>query len=217
LNEGDNEGYALGRLEHKTGKEYTDVTGGFTFGNPKLVDNAGLWVEGNVVSNNLKNYAAHGSWILGYENQWFVGSKVIANLHTQKLDEAHGFVAAKFNDSFAFFLTNCLARKFRVGFWTPNIQYLKRFQAETQFELDEKHQLKGSPTSTVAFTHKLNDDSAFKAKFDISKEVYAHFSFVHKINKNLQITLTDYANPLGFFRNSGKEQYKLGVSLEANL
>lgn len=217
LNKGDAEGSFLGRLEHKTGKDCTDITAGFAYGMPKLADNAALWVEGNVVSNNCKEFAGDLSAVVGYNNQYFIGSKILANLKTQKLNEAHGFLAADFDKNFVYMNTNCLERKIKFGFSTPNVEYLERLAGETQIELDDKHQLKGTPTSTIALSHKVNDDSKIKVKFDITKDIHTHFSFIHKISKNLTLTVTDYCNPIGFFKNSGKETYKLGVSLEANL
>jgi hypothetical protein len=217
VNDENTEGSFLGRLEHKTGKDYTDIAAGFSYGLPKLQDNVGLWFEGNVITNNLKSFAGDLSAVGALNNQWFVGTKVVGDLKAQKLSEAHGFVAVQVDNNFGFLLSNCLERKIKLGFWTQNIEYFSRVAAETNIELDDKYGLKGSPTSTVAFEHQLNDDSKLKVKFDIAKDIYTHFSFVHTINKNLQITITDECNPLGFFRNSGKEQYKLGVAFEANL
>jgi len=207
----------LGRLEHKTGKDHTDITAGFTYGLPKLNESLGLWLEGNVITNNFSKFSGDLSAVAAFENQWFVGTKVLADLQTQKLNEAHGFVAVSVDNNFGFLLSNCLARKLRVGFWTPNVSYFSRVSAHTDLELDDKYALKGSPTSTIGFEHDYSEDSRIKAKFEVSDEIKAHFSFVHKLNKNLTLTITDSCNPLGFFRNQGKEKYELGVAFEASL
>lgn len=217
INNGDTEGYLLDRLEHNSVKDQTVITTGFAYGLPKLADNVALWLEGNVIANNLKEFSGDLSAVAAYNKQYFVGTKVLGNLQTRKLSEAHGFVAAEFENNFVYLNSNCLARKIKLGFSTPNIQYLQRLAGETQIELDENYQLKGTPTSNIAFSNKINDDTTLKVKFDISKDIHFHFSCIHKLSKNLSFTVGDSFNPLGLHKNSGKEIYNFGVSLEANL
>lgn len=218
LNGDDKEGQFLGRLEHSTAKDHTDITAGFTYGLPKLADGVSLHTEGNLTAHNsYKEVTGDLSAVFGYNNQFYLGTKVGADLKSQKLGEVHGLFGVHHDGNFAYFVSNCLARTMRFGFSTPHVQYLDKLAAEARLELDDKHKLKGDVTSAVALTHKINDDAKIKVKLDISKEVYAHFSLIHRINNNLTLTMTDYCNPMGFFKNSGKEGYKLGVSLEANL
>ena len=217
MNDDSNQVTFVSSVEHKIGKEYTDLKAGFSYGLPKVADNAGLWIEGNAVTNNLTAHTGDISAVIGYQDQYFIGSKSVANLNTQKVTEMHGFLAAKVNESFMFLLSNCYERKIKLGLSTPKIDYFDKLSAESNIELDEKYQMKGSPTSTIAFEHKLNGDSKLKTKLDIAQDIYVNLSFVHKINPNLQITIGDSLNPLGLFKNSGKEVYKLGVALEATL
>lgn len=210
-------GTFFGRLEHKVGKDSTDLTAGFQYAVPAFHEGIGIWTEANLVSNNLKSWAGDASAMVNLNHNIWIGSKLIGDLQSQKLNEAHGVLAANFDGNFAYLVSNCWERKVRLGFSTPAIQYFNKLAAETKIDLDEKYAIKGTPESTVAFSSKLNDDSALKVKFDITKDVHVHFSFVHRINKNLQITVTDHANPMGFFKNQGDAQYKLGIALEAAL
>lgn len=218
INKDGTEGSFLGRVEHKVGKDSTDITAGFTYGLPKLAENAGLWLEGNLVTNNFKSVGGDLSAVLGLNNQYFIGGKVVGDITNQKLSEAHGFLAAYFENRIAYLSSNCLERKLRLGFSIPKFQVFDTFAAETEIELDDKYALKGTPISRVAYSYKVNSDSRLKVKLDISKDIFAHFSFIHKINNNLQISFTDYAKPLAFFSRKGDNSlYKLGISLEATL
>lgn len=217
MNNDSTEATFLGRVEHKIGKEYTDVTAGFSYGLPKAADQVGVWFEGNVISNNLSTFTGDFSAVFGFDKQYFLGSKAVGDFKAQKVTEMHGFVAAKLADYFIFLSSNCYQRKIKIGFSTSSFEYFNKLYAETNIEFDDKYNFKGSPSSTVAFENKINDDTKFKTKIDISQDINVDLSFVHKISPTLQLTIGDYMNPLGFFKNPGENMYKLGVSLEANL
>ena len=215
LNSGDSIGSLIAKLEHKIGGENPDITTGAKYGLPKLHDSAGLWLEGNLTYKKCKQLNGDISGLISVNNQFFVGSQIIGNLETRKSDEITGICAAKFDDNFVYLHANCLKHIIRLGLATPQISYINKISAEAKVDLDGKGPLTDRTTGQVAFDYPINNDSKLKFKFDISKNIYAHCSFIHKINENLKLTVTDSANPAGFFKNSAAEKYKLGLALEA--
>jgi hypothetical protein len=216
INDENNKGSLIGRFEHKVGSDKPDLTGGFTYALPKAHEDAGAFFEGNVTFKGLKDWAGDISGLLSYRNQFFLGSSIKGSLQTRKADEITGVFGAKLDDNFVYLHANCLKHVIRVGFSTKMIEHIGTFAAETEIKLKDEGPIQDRTTGKIVFDHKLNDDSTLKVKLDISKQVYAHMSFSHKINKNLKVTLMDHANPLGFFKNSAKENYRLGVALEGS-
>lgn len=216
LNSATSAGSFFGRLEHKVGGGKPDITAGVTYALPSFHQDAGVWLEGNLTYKGCKEWAGDASALLSVRNQFFVGSQIKSNLQTKKADEIHGVAAVAFDNNFVYLHANCLKHIIRVGFTTPQIEYIGKLAAEAKIDLKQEGPLEDKTSSQVAFDYPINADTKLKFKFDITKKVYAHFSFIHVINQNLKFTFTDYCNPAGFFRNSGKEQYRLGMAFEAN-
>lgn len=216
LNGVNQRGSVLGRIEHKIGDNRPDLTGGITYAVPRLNEDVGIWTEGNVTYKNCEKWMGDISALLSVRDQFFVGSKIVGNLQTKKSEEITGVVGALFNKNFLYLHANCLNHNIRFGFSTTDIPHLTKFAAEAELDLDKKGPIEDRMKSTVAFNYILNADSRLKFKFDITKKVYGHFSFIHKINNNLQLTFTDYCNPAGFFKNSAQEKYRLGLAFEAS-
>ena len=216
INDENTKGSFLGRLEHKVGSDKPDLTAGFTYALPKAHEDVGVWTEGNVTYKGLKDWAGDVSALFSFKNQFFVGSQITGNLQTRKVDKITGIVGAQFDDNFVYMHANCLDHVIRVGFSTKQIEHVGTFAAESEIKMKEQGPIQDRTTTKIAFDHKINDDSTFKMKLDVTKQVYAHLSFSHKINNNLKVTLMDHANPLGFFKNSAKESYRMGVALEGN-
>lgn len=210
-------GFLTGRLEHKIGNDKPDLTAGVSYAVPKINDDVGAYLEGNVTYKGLKNWVGDFGWLLSVRNQFFVGSQITANLEEKKAKEITGVVGAVFNGNNIYMHANCLEHIVRVGFSSTEVlAQLNKFAAETEIKLNEKGPIEDRTSSKVAFDWNVNPDTLLKIRFDITKKVYGHFSMVHHINKNLSLTFTDYCNPVGFFKNSGKEEYKLGLALEAS-
>lgn len=215
LNTVDSTGSVLGRVEHKVGGGNPDLTAGVKYGLPRLHESAGLWLEGNLTYKNFKQFNGDISGLLAINNQFFVGSQIIGDLEKKKADEITGVCGAQFDGNFVYLRANCLKHIVRLGFSTPYFGWTNKLAAEAKLDLDKEGPITDRTTGTVALDYPINFDSKLKFKFDISKKVFMHFSFIHKINENLQITFTDYANPTGFFRDSERAKYRLGVAFEA--
>jgi hypothetical protein len=216
INDENTKGSLLGRLDHKVGSDKPDLTAGFTYALPKAHEDAGAFFEGNVTYKGLKDWTGDISGLLSYKNQFFLGSQINGDLQTRKADKITGIFAAKLDDNFVYLHANCLEHVIRVGFSTQKIEHIGTFAAETEIKLREEGPIQDRTTGKIAFNHKLNDDTTLKIKLDVTKQVYVHMAFSHRINKNLMVTIMDHANPLGFFKNSAKENYRLGVALEGS-
>ena len=215
MNDENTIGGLVGKIEHHPGSA-TSVTAGFKYGLPKFQEHFGLWFEGNAIWGNPNNWTGDVSAMIGVNDQYFVGTKIVSNLKTRKTDEITGIVATKFDDNFAYFHANCLEHKLRLGFSTPHVPEFTKVAAEAKIDLKGEGSLTDKTTSEVVLDKSLNDDTRFKMKLDLSKSLLAHFSFIHRINKNLTCTITDSVNPIGFFKNAGKEKYRIGVAFEAD-
>lgn len=216
INDENTKGSFLGKLEHKVGSDRPDLTAGFTYALPKAHEDVGVWTEGNVTFKGLKDWAGDVSALFSYNNKFFVGSQINSSLQTRKADKITGILAARFDDNFVYMHANCLDHVVRVGFSTKQIENIGTFAAESEIKLKEQGPIQDRTTTKIAFDHSFNQDSTLKVKLDVTKQVFAHLSFSHKINKNLKVTLMDHANPLGFFKNGAKESYRMGVALEGN-
>jgi len=209
-------GSFLGRLEHKIGSDKPDLTAGFSYAIPKVNDDVGIWAEGNVTYKGLKSWVGDISALVSFRNKFYVGSQITGDLKTRKSQEITGIVGANVDGNFVYFGANCLNHLVRVGFSTPNVKNLGTLAAEAEVDLNQKGPIQDRATSKVAFDYALNPSTNLKVKLDITKKVIAHCTLKHKINDNLTLTMTDSANPAGFFKNAGKEMYQLGLALEAN-
>jgi len=216
INTADAEGSFLGRLEHKTGNDKPDLTGGFTYGLPRLSDDVGAYFEGNVTYKGMQEWNGDLSAMFTYQNQFYLGSKITGCLKTRKASEITGIAAANIDGNFIYMHTNCLKNILRFGFSTKNVEHFGTLAAETEIALKEKGTLQDRTTTKVAFDHAITEDSTLKVKFDISKKVLLHTAFIHNINKNLKVTFSDTMNPIGFFTEPAKEKYSVGVALEGN-
>lgn len=216
LNGANQSGTVTGKVEHKIGDNRPDLTGGFTYAVPRINDDVGAWLEGNVTYKNCEKWTGDISALLSVRDQFFVGSKIVSNLQTKKADDITGVVGALFNRNFIYLHANCLKHVIRFGFSTTDVPHLTKLVAEAEMDLKEKGPIEDRTKATVAFDHLLNVDTRLKLKFDITKKVYAHFSLIHRINDNLRFTFTDYCNPVGFFKNGAQENYRLGLAFEAN-
>lgn len=216
MNSATSAGSFLGRLEQKVGKGKPDVTAGLTYALPSFHQDAGAWLEGNLTYKDCKEWTGDASALLSIRNQFFVGSQIKGHLQTKKAQEITGVAAVAFDTNFVYLHANCLEHIIRFGFTTPQIQYIGKLAAEAKVRLNEKGPIEDKTSGLVAFDYPINPDTKLKLKFDITKKVFAHFSFIHQINRNLKLTFTDACNPAGFFRNSEKEQYRLGLAFEAN-
>lgn len=216
LNGVNNRGSVVGKIEHSIGKDKPNLTAGFTYAVPRLNEDVGAWLEGNITYKNCEKWTGDISALLSVRDQFFVGSKIVSNLHTKKADEITGVVGALFDTNFVYLNANCLNHVVRFGFSTYQVPHIGKFAAEAEIDLKEKGPIEDRTKSQIAFDYQINLDSRLKFKFDITKKVYGHFSFIHAINKNLTLTFTDYCSPMGFFKHSGKEKYKLGLALEAS-
>ena len=208
-------GSFLGKLEHTVGNDKPDITAGFTYGLPKVNDDIAAHFEGNATYKGMKEWAGDISGMLSYRNQFFLGSQITADLQTRKASEITGIAAADLDGNFLYLHANCLSHIIRVGFNTSQIERLGTFQAETEIALKEKGPLQDRTTTKVAFDYNINSDTRLKFKFDITRKVLAHMSFIHKLNDNLSITFTDTCNPLGFFKDRAQNDYRLGIALDA--
>lgn len=216
VNDDETKGSFLGRVEHKVGSDKPDVTAGFTYARPRATDDVGAWFEGNVTYKGLKNWTGDISGLFSFQNQFFIGSQIKGDLQTRKADEITGVVATRLDDSFVYLHANCLNHIIRLGFSTTKVDQIGKLSAETEVDLKAKGPIQDRSKARVAFDHKITDDMTMKYKFDISKEIDAHFSFIHKINNNLRVTMTDNCDPVGFFKNPGAKKYKFGISFEGN-
>ena len=216
INDANTTGSFLGRVEHKVGSDKPDVTAGFTYARPKATDDVGAWFEGNVTYNGLKNFTGDISALFAFQNQFFIGSQIKGDLQTRKADEITGVVAAKLDGSFVYMHANCLNHIIRLGFSTTKVEQVGKLSAETEIKMKEKGPIQDRATTRVAFDHAITDDMSMKYKFDITKQLNAHFTFIHRINNNLRVTMTDNCDPLGFFKNPGSKKYNFGISFEGN-
>ena len=214
INNDKTQGSFLGRLEYKAGDETPDLTAGFTYGIPKLNDDVGVYFEGNVTYKGMKDLHGEFTWLSSYQDKFFVGSEVIGDLKTQKPSAIHGVAAADLDGSFVYLKHDCVNHIAKVGFSTTKVEQVDKLAAETQIAVKQEGPLQDRTTSTVALEKSLGDDATLKAKFDISKKVYAEFSWIHKINDNFKITFSDRLNPVGIFTEPAKEKYELGVAFE---
>ena len=202
----------LGRVEHTIGKDRPNLTLGFTHGAPKLHDSVGLWIQAYLTYTAAKDFKGDFAGMLGFQDKFFVGSKVIGDLKTRKADKIHGIAGAKFDGNFVYFGANCLEHVVRLGFSTPHVQYLSKLAAEAQVSLNEKGSFQDKTTCKAALEHQLNSDSKLKLRFDVTKKLMMHFSFSHKINSNLKFTFADSCNPIAFFKNPAAEKYRYGLA-----
>ena len=154
--------------------------------------------------------------MLGFQEKFFIGSKIVGDLKTRKADEIRGVAAVKVDGNVAYFGANCLEHVVKLGFSTPHVQYLSKLAAEAKVDLKAAGSLKDNTKCRAAFEHDVNADSKLKVRFDITKTLMLHFSFIHKINSNLKFTFTDSLNPIGFFKNPGAEKYKYGLAFEGS-
>ena len=204
----------VGKIEHTIGSDRPNFTLGFTHGAPKLHDSVGLWLQGYLTYTTAKEVKGDFGGVLGFQDRFFIGSKIIGDLKTRKADKIHGVAAAKFDGNFAYFGANCLEHIVRLGFSTPHVQYLSKLAAEAQVNLNEKGSFQDKTTCKAALEHQINSDSKMKMRFDITKSLMVHFSFTHKINSNLKFTFADSLNPIAFFKNPGSEKYRYGLAFE---
>lgn len=205
-----------GKLEHKIGKDVPDFTLGLTYANAKIQESVGFWGQSYWTYTGSKDLKGRHNALLAYQNKYFIGSQIHADYKTKKAEQIHGVVGAKLDGNFVYFGANCLEHMIRVGFSTPHVQYLNKLAAEAQVNLKGEGSIQDKTTAKVGFSHKLNDDSELKVKFDVTKDLLLHFSYIHKVNDNLKFTFSDVTNPLGFFKSSVKERYRLGFAFEAN-
>ena len=208
-------GSFLGKLEHKIGDDKPDLTAGFTYGRPKLNDDVAAYFEGNVTYKGMKEWAGDISGLLSFRNQFYLGSQIFADLKTKKATDITGIAAAEVDGHFLYMHAHCLKNIVRVGFSTKKLEQFGTLAAETEIALKEKGPIQDRTKATVAFDTDINEDSKLKMKLDITKKLYGHFSFIHKINDNLSITFTDALNPLGLFKDRGQNEYNIGISLDA--
>lgn len=204
----------VGKFEHKIGKERPGFTLGFTHGAPKLHDSVGLWLQGYLTYTAAKEVKGDLAGMLGFQDKFFIGSKIIGDLKTRKAENIHGIAAVKVDGNFAYFGANCLEHIVKLGFSTPHVQHLSKLAAEAQVNLNEKGSFQDKTTCRAAFEHEINSDSKMKMRFDITKTLMVHFSFTHKINSNLKFTFADSVNPIAFFKNPGSEKYRYGLAFE---
>ena len=216
VNSDGKKGSFLGRFEHKIGSDKPDLTAGFSYAIPKINDDVGIWTEGNVTYKGLKSWVGDISALVGFRNQFFVGSQITGDLQTRKSQEITGIVGANVDGNFVYFGANCLNHLVKVGFTTKKISYFSTLAAEAEVDLNQKGPIQDRTTSKVAVEYAGNSSTTMKVKFDITKKLLGHFTMKHKINDNLTLTMTDSVNPIGFFKNAGKEKYNLGLALEAN-
>ncbi len=216
FNNGDNSFSLVHSFTHHPLKNCFMASYGFKYGIPKLHDSLGVFLSGNANWCNTCDWTGDFAAMLALNDKFFVGSKIVTNMKTKKTEEITGISAADLDGHYAYLHTDCLKHKMRVGLSSTKVEHFTKVAGEAQIDLDNKGSFQDKTTANVAFDYPLNKDTRIKMKFDLAKNIFAHFSFIHKISKHHQITVTDYANPVGFFTNPAKEKYVVGVAFEAN-
>mmetsp|Transcript_8973 Transcript_8973/g.10134 ORF Transcript_8973/g.10134 Transcript_8973/m.10134 type:complete len:205 (-) Transcript_8973:306-920(-) len=106
LSHDDAVGSAYGKFEHKVGKDKPDLTIGVNYSNKNLHENVGVWLQNHWTYAGLSEVKGKHSFMFAYNNQFFVGSQILADYKTKKTDEILGLVAVKHDGNLGYFSAN---------------------------------------------------------------------------------------------------------------